>query len=351
MGGWLIVAGAAWAAAAAPPSTSHLERSYWVHASLGASTQRGYWGTNFPAAAAPSGEEITKAAGLFSSNYGANRLYLIYHGEIPAPEARRVFRDWRSACPPAVELVPALVLRMYDRAQTPVFTSGEVRDLCAFFRDRIHSDRAAVYDVYRGRDQGGALAEMARSFPRGLIRLGLQPDEVVAAPFATAVQDTWSGFCHGARNREDWEQPGFGAPALRRWVEARNAGSAPIAWNLIAVAWDYTATPRGGYPGYDDAAKNMPLPSGRNAAGAALVAGAATRDTFGGFSCDLCILNENSRHPAHDGPAGAFYRTLREGRDYTGFYAVPLREIADLYRRVADTGLGALLPEPPRTGP
>lgn len=347
----MIVAGAAWATAAATPSTSRLERSYWVHASLGAATQRGYWGTNFPAAAAPSGAEITKAAGLLSANYGANRLYLIYHNEIPALEARRVFSDWRSACPPAVELVPALVLRMYDRAQTPVFTVEEVRDLCGFFRDRIHPDCAAVYDVYRGRDQGDALAELARSVPRELIRLGLQPDEAVAAPFTAAVQDTWSGFCHGTRNREDWEQPGFGAPALRRWVEARNAGSTPIAWNLIAVAWDYAATPRGGYPGYDDAAKNMPLPAGRNAAGAALIAGAATRDKFGGFSCDLCILNENSRHPAHDGPADAFYRTLREGRDYTGFYAAPLREIADLYRRVAVTGPGALLPEPPRAGP
>ena len=31
------------------------------------------------------------------------------------------------------------------------------------------------------------------------------------------------------------------------------------------MAWDYAATERGAYPGYDDAAKNMPLPAGRKA--------------------------------------------------------------------------------------
>jgi len=98
----------------------------------------------------------------------------------------------------------------------------ELRGLGDFFRETINPGRVAVYDVYAQRDPGDALAVLARRFPR-VIRLGLQPTEEVKAPFTAAVQDTWSGFCHGTRNREDWLQPGFGAETLRRWVTARNA--------------------------------------------------------------------------------------------------------------------------------
>ncbi len=324
---------AAWAGGASVPAVR--ERSYWVHASLGDFTQKGYFGPDFAATPPPSSQEVARAAGLLTGAYGANRLYLIYHKELPVADIRRVFGWWRAVCPRTVELVPALVLRMYDPARTPVFTPGEARDLGAFLHEAIPGGRLAVYDVYAKRDQGESLPELAALFPRGLYRVGLQPGEELAAPFAGAVQDTWSGFCHGARNGEDWEQPGFGAETLRRWVIARNAGDRPVAWNLVVVAWDYGATPRGGYPGYDDAAKNMPLPAGRNRAGAGLIAAAAAPDRLAGFSSDLYILNENSRHPAHDGPARAFYRTLREGRVYEGYYAVPFREITEIYREQA----------------
>jgi hypothetical protein len=82
-------------------------------------------------------------------------------------------------------------------------------------------------------------------------------------PFVAAVQDTWSGFCHGKTNA-DWFDKGFGAETLRKWVKDRNRKDQPVAWDLMVVAWDYSTTARGGYPGYDDAAKNMPLPAGRN---------------------------------------------------------------------------------------
>ena len=76
-----------------------------------------------------------------------------------------------------------------------------------------------------------------------------------------------------------------------------------MAWDLITVAWDYTATDRGGYPGYDDARKNMPLPAGRNAL-AARILSVAKRQALAGFSSDLFILHVNSRSPTHDGPDG-----------------------------------------------
>jgi hypothetical protein len=122
------------------------ERSYWVHASLGLAVQRGYYGPGFPGAEAPSREQVGNAARLLAGRYGANRLYLLFHGEI-----------------------------------------GE-------------GDEAGV----------------------------------------------------------------------------------------------------------------------------------------GGLSCDLYILHENSRHAAHDGRAGSFYQTLREGREYGGTYDEPFREIAAIYRELRD---------------
>lgn len=325
------------AVACAERSTSPvpLERSYWVHASLGATTQKGYWGPDFPSVEPPTRQEVEHAARLFSGPYAANRLYLIYHNEMPVEDAQRVFAWWREVCPKTVELVPALVLKMYDKKQSPVFTVDELRKLVSFCRETVNPFRMAVYDVYARREQGEALTVLSESFTNGLIRVGVQPSEEIRAPFVAAVQDTWSGFCHGTRNQEDWMQPGFGAETLRKWVAERNAGTVPVVWNLVVVAWDYKVPGRGGYPGYDDAKKNMPLPEGRNRLGVTLIGRAAQPDKLAGFSSDLYILNENSRSDVHDGKRGAFYQTLREGKEYQGYYAAPFREVTEIFRNLA----------------
>jgi hypothetical protein len=310
---------------------ANLERSYWVHASLGLSTQKGYWGPDFPDVEPPARQEVENAVRLLTGPYGANRLYLIYHKEMPIADARRVFSWWREACPKSVELVPAFLLRMYDKKQTAVFTTEEIRALADSCRSEINPDRVAVYDVYSKREQGEALALLAKSFTNGLIRVGVQPSEQLKTPFIAGVQDTWSGFCHGMSNQEDWMRPGFGAETLRKWVEARNLEANPTVWNLIVVAWDYKATARGGYPGYDDAEKNMPLPVGRNLLGVELITKTASRNMLAGFSSDLYILHENSRATAHDGKSKAFYQTLREGKEYQGYYAAPFQEVTKIF--------------------
>ncbi|MCX6911398.1 MAG: hypothetical protein NTY01_25605 [Verrucomicrobia bacterium] len=319
--------------AAEPPATHDLallERSFWLNASL-ASPTLGYWGAGFPKARRPSDAEIANVARLLARDAAANRLYLIYHRELPLEEAHEVFLAWRKACPPEVELVPTLVLRMYDKKQTPVFTADELASLCDFFKSRLQTRHAAVYDVHAGRDEGAGLAALAKHFPRGLVRVGLQPGEPLAAPFVGAVEDTWSGFCHGLTN-DDWRSPGFGAETLRKWVAARNSGAAPVVWDLVAVAWNYSVTKRGEYPGYDDANKNLPLPAGRNQLAAADILATAAPGKLGGFSSDLLILQLNSASAAHDGAHGAFYETLKQGRPYDGFYAGPWREIVAIYR-------------------
>ena len=331
---WLFLVASVSASLGAAP----MERSFWVHASLGLFTQRNYFGTNFPATAAPTQPQVEKAARLLTESYAANRLYLIYHREMPAEDARRVFLWWRQACPKEVEIIPALVLRMYDRAQTPVFATNELAALADFFRDQINPRQLAIYDIYSRRDQGAALTVLSRRWPSGLIRVGLQPGEALDLPFVAAVEDTWSALCHGTENERAWSQPGFGAETLRKWVLARNPSPQPIAWDLVTVAWDYSATKRGGYPGYDDADKNMPLPAGRNRAALKLIREGAQASSLAGFSSDLYILHENSRSAPHDGRTKSFYECLKRGEDYRGYYGTPFQEIVTLYRGLRDGG-------------
>lgn len=339
-------------AATLPAAERTVERSYWLHASLGLFTQKNYFGPDFPATTAPTTREIEHAAEWITGRGGANRLYLIFHREIPDEEALRVFRDWRAAVPPSVGLIPALVTRMYDEPQTAVFDPDELDSFLARLREVVPSDSIALYDIAPKRDHTAFTGILTKHYPGGLIRLGLQPGEPIETSFRSAVQDTWSAFCHGTDNERDWLQPGFGAGTLRNWVAERNGGDTPVAWDLIVVAWDYSATERGGFPGYDDAEKNDPLPAGRNLAARDLIRELAEPRVFGGFSSDLYILQENSRSAPHDGKEGSFYECLKRGEDYGGFYAVPLREIAGIYRELRDgTGVQARTPASSPTQP
>ncbi|MDZ4403869.1 hypothetical protein [Prosthecobacter sp.] len=306
-----------------------LERSFWLNASL-AVPKLGYWGTSFAPPEAPTSTEITNAARMLIERANPNRLYLIHHHELPVAETKRIFRDWRKACPASVEIVPALVLKMYDKATTPVFTAAELDELLTFFKTEIHAERIAVYDVLPKRDQGAGLHAMAKQFPKGLIRVGLQPDEPLDAPFTAAVEDTWSGFCHGLTN-EDWQDRGFGRDTLRKWVSLRNEQTKPIAYDLIVVAWDYANTKRGEYPGYDDAHKNMPLPAGRNRLAVDEILANAKPSVLSGFSADLLIIELNSETPQHDGN-DSFYKTLKAGRNYEGYYAKPWQEVCEAFK-------------------
>jgi hypothetical protein len=310
-----------------------LERSFWLHASFAPMAQRGYWGAEFPASKAPTDQDIRNAAKLLTGPYAANRLYLVYHHEISVEEAERVFTLWRQHCPATVQVVPTLLLRMYDKRLTEVFTPDELRRLVEFFKRTINAEQLAVYDVYANRDQGESLKYLAKLYPKGLIRVGIQPEEEIRPPFVAAVQDTWSGVCHGKTNA-DWKDRGFGADTLRRWVQDRNQEHRPVVWNLIAVAWDYSATERGGYPGYDDAAKNMPLPTGRNQLAVEEILRTAQVGRLGGFSSDLLILQANSQNRAHDDRQGSFYETLKRGEVYRGYYSGPFQEIVAIFRRL-----------------
>lgn len=311
-----------------------LERSFWIHATLADDTRRGYWGPGFPEASPASADAIQNAAHILSGPYAANRIYLLYHHECPLNAAGLIYAYWRRVLHPGVELVPTLLLRMYDANQSRVFSRTELAQLVDLLMTKVRPRHLAVYDVYAGRDMTEDLQLLASRCPAGLIRIGLQPGEALAPPFVGAVEDTWSALCNGKTN-ELWLGPGYGAGVLRKWVQARANTRLPIAWDLVTVAWDYGATKDGSYPGYDDAARNMPLPPQRNTLAVRLVLREASKDTLAGFSSDLVILQANSRVTSRDGARASLYALLRQGRRYRGYFAAPLNEIASVYRTLA----------------
>ena len=313
------------------PDLKRLERSFTVHASLASLALHRYAGTNFVPTTAPTEEEIRNAGHLLTYDYAANRLYLIYHHELSISEAESVFRIWRQACPPEIALVPALLLN--DTNQKEVFTATELRLLAAFFKAEINPGRLAVVGSLGkpGSSTQTNLSALTNAYGEGLIRLGLQPDEPLNSPFVAGVEDTWRAICHGKTN-SDWQQPGFGREILRRDVQSRNETSLPLTWSLIIPAWDYSKTPQGRYPGYDDPQKNMALPSGRNSLAAAEIFHFTKPDLLGGFSSDLHQLQINSRAVTHDGLGYSFYEMLKQGHVYVGYYARPFHEVVKIYQ-------------------
>lgn len=317
---------------AAPPELARLERSYWLHATLATRLQRGYWGPDYPAGEPAADAEIARAAELLERTYAANRLYLLCHREVADDELKRCLLAWRHAAGGRLELVPTLVLRMYDTAATPVWSLDELTGFAGWLRAALDPPGIGVYDVYPNRALPPAWEALRAAARPPLIRIGLQPGETPSEGIDSAVQDTWSGLCAG-REHADWRAPGFGAELLRGWLAERNAGPLPVAWDLVAVAWDYRSTPRGEYPGYDDAARNQPLPAGRNRLAARMILESARPEVLRGFSSDLFILNQNSA--AQDGADASLYAALRAGRRYDGAFAAPLDEIAAIFRELA----------------
>jgi len=120
-----------------------MERSFWLNASL-AVPRLGYWGAGFAPPQAPSTEEVGRAARVLLEQARPNRLYLIHHRELPFAEITRVFRDWRRACPASVEIVPALVLRMYDKEAAPVFSDSELEALVSKADAKAKADAQAT---------------------------------------------------------------------------------------------------------------------------------------------------------------------------------------------------------------
>lgn len=336
----------------APPVIEEgYELSYWIDLDVKHNNGRGYW---FNVAdrtedGVPGQAEIQNTCDAMSKLYNATKLYVIYHRQFEIEKAKQVLNHWKTyGSQYGIEIVPTIVLESYATPTTLNFTDQELIELSQWCKSNINSNALGIYDVYVRQSVGGPqdlqLTKLNAGVSIPLVRVGLQPGERMNSYFTTGVQDTWSAECQGLTN-ELWENPRYfkgtnkyGRKLLQEWVNERINGEArTIIWNLIPVAWDYDdpLDPFGYiFPG-DNALTNDPPVAGRVALSQQYIESwypeGKSNKLFGGFSCDLHILEANS-YGKPETPT--FYDQLRSKGTYSGYYAEVMKEIGAVYGKL-----------------
>ncbi len=338
--------------------TVKFEVSYWMDMDCIGSHLRGYWLD--PATTGKDSETpeafVKNSVHQLAATYKANKLYVIYHRQYEIDAAKRVFGYWKKyGDENGVMIVPTIVTQNYQGGKESLnFTDAELEELCRWCMTNICAGEVGIYDVYT-RDQAGKpqdvqLNALSQKLGNIFVRVGMQPGVSLRPYYKYAVQDTWTAECQGLTNSL-WESPvswngtnNYGKNLLVNWVNERVNASTELrkwVWNLIPVAWDYDAAGLVNNPySYacpgDDAATNDPPISGRLVLCEKYITlcytGGYTNSRFGGYSCDLHILQANSAGCGKD--TLPFYKALREDKKYTGYFGNAMDEIAAIYQRI-----------------
>lgn len=325
------------------------ELSYWVDIDLRNNNGRGYWKdvAAFAPDTLPTAAEVENASISFKENYYAEKLYVVYHRQFEIEDAKKVFENWnKSAARQGIEIVPTIVLENYETPSTMNFTDEEIAEFAAWSLKNINSAEFGIYDVYSRQQEDGKqnnqLVMLKEKTANKLVLVGLQPGIKLSSNFMSAVQDTWTAECQGLTN-ELWENPvmfkgtdNYGRKLLEEWIKERADGeNRRIVWDMIPVAWDYEAPVDSlGYicPG-DDALINDPPIDGRidlcHTYFVKNYPDGMLNPKFGGYSCDLHILEANS-YGKPERPT--FYDQLKANKPYKGYFASAMDQVASLYK-------------------
>lgn len=338
-------------------TSDDFELSYWVDCDMLGYHRRGYWYDydSTPAEAKPFEDYIRKGCKMLVEQYQANLLYVFYHRQFELATAEEVMKMWLDAAEGLnVKIVPIILLQNYSNTYKPIesalnFSDDELMEFAQWCKANI-SDEFGVFDVYSrqgaGSPQDSQIKKLWAVFGNKLDFVGLQPGVALDKKFGRGIQDTWTAECQGNTN-DLWSKPlngqNVGKNLLDNWVMERvNGETRPITWDLIPVAWDYeetTSKDRYGYvcPG-DNAAYNDPPIIGRlhlcKDAIFALYENKYENPKLGGLSCDLTILQANSNGCGKD--KTNFYKAIRSGECYEGYFASAIDEIADVYKAVKE---------------
>lgn len=325
------------------------EISYWIDIDLRHNNGRGYWFhvADRPADSLPTSAQIWGAASRCRYTYHGLTLYVTYHRQFEIADAKSVFKLWKlHAESMGMTVVPVLVLEDYASPAAMNFTDTEIGDLTQWLVDSINNNEVGVYDVFFGRQGPGTAQNTQLGIMHGrvgkkMVRVGQQPGEAINPYVKRVLQDTWSAECQGLNNTL-WETPvsylgttNYGKNLLLNWVNDRIVNDTlPVTWCLIPVAWDYDAPldPYGYiFPGDNALTNDPPIPGRVTLAHNAIVGaypGGSSHATFGGYSCDLKILEMNSYGR---GETPTFYQQIRNDIQYTGYFSAALNEVGAIY--------------------
>lgn len=338
-------------------SSDDIELSYWVDCDMLGYHRRGYWYTysTTPAEVKPSKTYIDNACKMLVEQYHANLLYVFYHRQFEIETAKEVMLMWKEASEGLnVKIIPIVLLQDYSNYANPVngplnFSEEELAEYANWCKSNI-CDEFGVFDVYvrqgNSTPQDSQIKKLWAIFGNKLVFVGLQPGVALDVKFSRGVQDTWTAECQGNTNAL-WERPingqNVGKTLLQNWVKERvNGENRSITWDLIPVAWDYeetTAKDRYGYicPGDNAAFNDPPIPGRLHLCKDAifeLYEGKYENEKLGGLSCDLTILQANSQGCGKD--ATNFYKAIRAGKTYEGYFSSAIDEIAEVYKIVKE---------------
>ena len=336
-----------------PAVHSGFETSYWIDLDLAEHSMRGYWRPveSLDPEATPDSIEIANATRLLADEYGADKLYVVYHRQFEPDDARRVMGYWKSEGDRhGLEIVPTLVIESYAEPSTMNFTDSLLCDFAGWCMANINPDEFGIYDVYirqaEGTPQDIQMGVLRNAIGDKLVRVGLQPGETLNRYCIGGVEDTWTAECQGLTD-ELWANPDsvdgtdlYGRKLLAAWVAERADSAEPrrIVWDMIPVAWDYDKpVDERGYvcPGDDALINDPPLPGRIAMCHECIVEGypeGMLTDKFGGYSCDLHILQANS---AGRPDSISFYSQLKQGKPYTGYFAGAMDQVSTLYKEIS----------------
>ena len=342
---------------AKPAANAHagFEKSFWIDADLSVNNGRGYWFAVEDKAPnpVPTRQDIRNSLDVLANDYGSDKLYLVYHRQFEIQEFCRLLEEWDSEAGNfGVEIVPTVVLENYAVEPELNFSDEEITALAQWCTENINEREFGIYDVYVRQSPGSVqdiqMAEIRSVIGDRLVRVGLQPGEDLNRNCHAGVEDTWTAECQGLDN-DLWEFPEtvsgtdvYGRLLLESWVQERiDDKSERIVWDLIPVAWDYDNPPdEFGYvcPGDDALINDPPLP-GRLKLCHEYISSKYPEgmfaDEFGGYSCDLHILEANS---AGRPESPTFYGQLKNGERYTGYFRIALEQVAEIYKSIIKSG-------------
>lgn len=142
-----------------PPTAreTSFELSYWIDMDLFGNHLRGYWYNvdernpeNIPE---PS--YVQNTCNRLSDEYGANKLYVVYHRQFDIDDAEYVMRMWKSfGDKKNLKIVPTVVLQSYANPQQMNFPDDMIIEFAQWCMTNINSDEFGIYDVYTRDAQG-----------------------------------------------------------------------------------------------------------------------------------------------------------------------------------------------------
>lgn len=327
------------------------ELSYWIDMDVRLNNGRGYWKPveTLPEDVLPTADEIRNACSALSGRYGADKIYVVYHRQFEIESARTIFKLWKQYGEEfGLRIVPSAVIESYAEPNTMNFTDEEICELAEWSLANIDPDEFGIYDVYirqgAGSPQDAQMGVIHSRTGGKLVRVGLQPGELLSKHCIAGVEDTWTAECQGLTN-DLWTNPVtvdgsdlFGRKLLESWVAERaNGEPRRIVWDMIPVAWDYEKPldPYGYVCPGDDALINDPPIEGRIALCHEAIAGSyldgMNTTKFGGYSCDLHILEANS---AGKPESPSFYDSIKKDEPYEGYFSIAMVQIGALYNEL-----------------